>query len=44
MLIGMYWGLTQKRICAYRWMKRGGFFNRLQEVGSATTGFWQRGL
>jgi len=22
-LVGMYWGLTQKPICAYRWMKRG---------------------
>ncbi len=25
----MYWGPTQKRIYAYRWMKRFGFFNRL---------------
>ena len=24
-LVGMYWGLIQKRICAYRWRKRGGF-------------------
>jgi len=29
MLVGMFWGLTQKGICAYRWMKRGGFFDRL---------------
>ena len=25
-LVGMYWELTQNRICAYRWMKRGGGF------------------
>ena len=25
-LVGMYWELTQNRICAYRWMKRGRLF------------------
>ena len=42
--VGMYWGLTQKRIRAYQWMKRGGFFNRLQGSPLGYKKVWHRGV
>ncbi len=31
-LVGIYWWPAQKRICAYRWMKRGSFLTGYEDL------------